>query len=77
MNQALILLLLALGAHSSSAVGLPEMNPVVRVQQQDIKSISNKWVKQINQVEIQSDGTAERLAGCLFSKTKEGGTRKC
>lgn len=33
MSQALILLLLALGAHSSSAVGLPELNPVVVAQQ--------------------------------------------
>lgn len=33
MNQVLMILLLALGAHHSSAVGLPELNPVVAAQQ--------------------------------------------
>jgi len=119
MNQALMIFLLALGAHSSSAVGLPEMNPVVRVQQQDSQSILSArelahvssldslavthavpkqkvsvikldrhereinqlylrdLAKQMEQTEIQSDGTAERLIGSVFPKTKEGKTRKC
>ena len=32
MNHALMILLLALGAHNSSAVGLPELHPVVAAQ---------------------------------------------
>ena len=83
MNQALMILLLALGAHSSSAVDLPEMTPVVRLQQQDSPSILSARLylrdlaKQMEQTEIQSDGTAERLSGSMFPKTKEGRARKC
>ena len=82
MSQVLMILLLAMGAHHSSALGLPELNPVV-VAQQDTKSISSvrlyltELVKPLNQIEFQGDGTAERLAECLFPKTKEGGTREC
>lgn len=113
MNEAWMIWLLALGAHSSTAASLPEKKPVVLAKKQDIKSISSvketahvsnidasamtsialhpeyhdanrrvrlylkKLPKQMNQMEIQSDGTAERLLGCSFPKTKEGGRWKC
>ena len=54
MNQALMILLLALGAHSSSAVGVPELHPVV-VAQQDLQS---PVVLPVNKGILGSEGVA-------------------